>query len=563
MGWLRPLNQIAIAVVAAGLASCTNTNRGDSARSGADVGGGGVVPIHFGSWDGRGSDTMQLPVGGASDESSLSMALSACECAPQAVARILSGSAVTHGVLPQVLVPKVRAEIANDSKLQFFNQLGGLGNLMTSLFVTDDKIASTVRDGLQDRMSTSLATLGGSSLSRRLAFRFDLFTSGVTSGSGYPSNFAILPQAARWNLVMAARNMWTNGAPIDGTDHGLQLLETMRVAAEWAYLSGVGSGGEPDGLGGLAIDVHGNPAAMAKPVNPERASESWGITASGQYTISYPQASAVDLATKIQETWAVQPNGASLTEQAMIWRAAALAFGKMRSDRLGPAAGIYASDSGALSLNTTKVPLVWLPGMAAMLKDKFIEPTTHDVFEYAFAVSGGRQKASLKSLLIASSALQEWRAAAADPSQLNLSETTKARLATAPLLLEQPVKLMVRAILGEHTTLVNMDNGTLVGVVGAGGALETDPGLVAEVVATLGWLEQTALSGPELKDRVLALYQWHVRRNLLPGGTQAMDAAALVWNLRAAEVMSQYQDAPPWVAPLRDKFRSAVAASHF
>ena len=90
--------------------------------------------------------------------------------------------------------------------------------------------------------------------------------------------------------------------------------------------------------------------------------------------------------------------------------------------------------------------------------------------------------------------------------------------------------------------------------------MESDPAVVAQMVATLGWLEQVALNGPTLKDRVLSLYQWHVRKNLVAtNNAGVMDAESVLWNLRAAEIMSNYKDAPPWITKLRDNLRTVVA----
>lgn len=563
---MRVLRRIAINLtlssICLAITSCDQKPSSQADKTVAASGTDDIVPLKFATWDGKGSESIKPSITETKNFADLQMALSVCDCAQAFTARILTQNAISRGVLPQVLVPKIRQKIATDSKLAFINKLPpGLSNLATSMFANEDKIYSTVRDGIQDSLNHSLAYFGGSTLSQRLPFRLDLFTSSVFAPNGYPLAFDIYQQAARWNLVMGSNAMWTLSRPLDGYDHGLQLLETMRVAAEWAYLSGIGSSGEPDGFGGLAASVADGPAKFAKPANPEKAPDNWAIFNTGRYTIRYPAASSVDLATRIREEWTSNPGGASLEEQAMVWRAAALGFAKMRPDRLGRAAPIFNTPDGALSMNAAKLPLVWLPGLAALLEQRYVDRSTQTISEYAFATDGKNQKASVASLLTAAQAIEEWRGATADLAQSGLSEGLKKQLGSVPDRLELPLQFITRSILNEYTTIHEDGFGAWVTANKDDGSTQNDPSIVAKMVATLGWLEMTALPAPELKSRVVSLYHWHVKQNLLPLATngQPLEANALIWNLRAAEIMSSYKDAAPWVLKLRDNLRAIVA----
>lgn len=550
-----------MALLSLGAASCESSTPKDTSNSIAVSGVDDLVPIKFATWDGKGSESIKPTIGPAKSSVNLLMALSACECAEAMTGRIFTQNAMTKGVLPQVLVPKIREKIATDSSLAILSQLPpGLNGLMKSLFANEDKIYSSVRDGIQDSLNQSLASMGGTSLSRRIPFRLDLFTSSVYTPSGYPVTFEISEQAARWNHVMSVPAMWKQTQPVDGYDHGVQLLETMRVAAEWAYLSGIGATGEPDGYGGLASNVIDGPSKMSRPQNPETASDSWAIFASGKFSIAYPYASSVDMATRIREKWSSAPNTVSLEEQAMIWRAAALAFSKMRPDRLGRASAIFSAPGGALGFSTAKLPLVWLPALGVLLEQKFINVQAQTIQEYAYPTAGKNQNAKLKSLLIAAQAIQEWRLATTDINKAGFPEEIRKRLLTVPKDLELPLQFIARSILNSHTTMREDNFGISVTANKDDGSVESDPAVVAQMVATLGWLEQVALTGPTLKDRVLSLYQWHVRKNLVAtNNAGVMDAESVLWNLRAAEVMSNYKDAPPWITKLRDNLRTVVA----
>ena len=285
---------------------------------------------------------------------------------------------------------------------------------------------------------------------------------------------------------MTTNAMWKKAIPVDGIDHGLQLLETTRVIAEWAYMAGIGSDGAPDGYGGLAASIEQPAGTMAQPENPETASDSWGIYSSGNYTVGYPNASSLDLATRVKEMWSVEADGVSLEEQAMVSRSAAIAFAKMRADRLGDAESLFSNPDGALTPSMAKLPLVWLPAMATMLTQKYLDKETLTILEYAFPKEGQQRKASLRSLLRAAQAIHEWRLATKDIAGANLSESLNKRLAPLTQDLVMPLQLITRTILNRFTA-INTTNGEIwVMPTKEDGSIETDAAVIAELISTLG-----------------------------------------------------------------------------
>lgn len=520
-----------------------------------------VVPISYSNWDGEGIDSINpIPMKASPDPETM-MGLAACECAPGLNAKFFAISALSQGVLPQVLVPTVRQKIATNSTLEALRRLPpGLASLMTGLFATDDTIYTSVRDGLQDTLQKSLQARGGTSLAARMPFRLDLFTTSVHAPAGFPIAFDVKSQAARWNMVMSTNSMWKNAIPVDGIDHGLQLLETTRVVAEWAYLAGIGNDGAPDGYGGLAASIEQEAGTMAQPENPETTSDAWGIYTSGKFSVGYPNASSLDLATRVKERWGVEVDGVSLEEQAMMWRSAALAFAKMRADRLGEAESLFANPDGALSPSMAKLPLVWLPAMGSMLSNRYLDKSTLNIMEYAYPKADQQRKASLKSLLRAAQAIQEWRLATTDIRNANLSESINRRLLPLGDDLVMPLQLITRNVLNEFTSVRTMNGEIWIVAIKSDGSIETDSAVISEMVATLASIDQALFLSPDLKDRLTSLYHWHAKYVLMPKltGFNSMPAAEILWNVKAADVMNNYQNAAPWITTLETRLRSAA-----
>jgi hypothetical protein len=549
-------------VTATTLVSCANRDNADETpQQTAAPSISEIAPIPFATWNGEGIEAINPISMKATPDADTMMSLSACECAPGLNAKFFAISALTRGVLPQVLVPTVRQKIATNSTLELLRRLPpGLASLMTGLFADDDAIYTQVRDGLQAMLAKSLASTGGTSLHLRMPYRFDLFTSSVISPAGYPVAFDVKNQAARWNLVMATNAMWKNAIPVDGVDHGLQLLETTRVVAEWAYMAGIGRDGAPDGYGGLAASIEQPAGNMAQPENPETTSDTWGIYTSGRYSVGYPNASSLDLATRVKEMWTVEVDGVSLEEQATASRAAALAFAKMRADRLGEAERLFSNPDGALSPSMAKLPLVWLPAMATMLSQKYLDKETLTIQEYAFPKEGQQRKASLRSLLRAAQALQEWRLATRDIEGANLTESLNKRLAPLNEDLVMPLQLITRTILNRFTA-INTTNGEIwVMPTKEDGTVETDPLIIAELISTLATLDQALFVSPELKDRVTSMYHWYAKYVLMPKmtGFDYLTAPQVLWNVKAADVMGNYQNAAPWISSLEMRLRSVA-----
>ncbi|MCX6124693.1 MAG: hypothetical protein NTV34_08085 [Proteobacteria bacterium] len=500
------------------------------------------------SWNGDGVDNFAPQISSSGDAQSLLMALSGCDCAPTAAAALLTASAVKRGILPQVFVPQIRETITSDSKLQILLKLpSGLQNTLKSWLASDSKIASEIRTGISGKLNKSLGNFGGTTLSNRSAFRLDLFSAFGTD----QSSFKMADQAARWNLVMGGRNLWTGGAPLDGVDHGLQLLETMRVAAEWAYIAGLSGSGKPGGFGGLALDVRTGNKNLVAPYDPTTAPKEAGLFASGVFTISYANASAVDMATKIKEKWVYQADEVTLLDQARLWRSAALAFRNFRGDLSKNASAILGVKDGALSSAMQQLPLLWLPGMGQLLEKKFINIGSRLILKTAF---GAEAPADLETLLTMADAIQEWRSATSNLATSGLSPAVTEKLKGVPQKLLVPLQLTVQSIISKHTFVQDGNDVKL--FVGSNGQV-ADPRLSAIAIRILGNLEQNGLNSEELKAKVFSLFASHAPS--WAAQQAGVDAPTMIEEYRAAAMIAKYQDAQEWMRLLRDKMGASVA----
>lgn len=518
-------------------------------KGSADSGSAPAIRRPIVTWDGNGAEAFKPAISQQGSEYDLTMALATCECAPAAAGKLLTARATNAGVLPQVFVPQIRQGIATDPKLATLNNMGAVGGWLKNMFASDQKIAGTVRDSLQEKLQANLASVGGTNLSSRIQYQFGLFD----ASSANPQQLDANVQSIRWNLVAGRKEMWTNGKPLDGVDHGLQLLETARMAAEWAYIFGIGGDGKPNGYGGLAQDVLTGNAQFAKPSDPSAPPPGSGLFFSGHMTIAYPNASSVTLATQVRETWSMQPDNVSVLSLARIWNAAAMAFINFRPDVSPGSRPILTAQNGVLSSSLQKLPLVWLNGFSQLIESRVINKNARIIRQSAY--SGNESEvADLDTLVMLAHALQNWRTATTNIAGSGLSPDLLAKLAPVPNQVTAAIQLSVQCILATKTFVTTSPLPRL--YVGTN-PMAAPPKQAAEVIAALAEFDQKTLNSAELRQIVLSLYASHIAEWVKTSGT-INDAPTVIAMLRLSRLMAAYPQPPTWVGVINKNLEEAV-----
>lgn len=498
-------------------------------------------------WDGGGIDQFKPVITQPGTDPDLAMALSYCDCATPAASRMFLSRASNQGVLPQIFVPQIREAIATNPKLSALNNLGILGEFLKKRFAGDEKIAAQVRESLSDKLQASLAQSGGTSVATRVPFQFGLFDMIPTSAVAVDAN----TQMTRWNLVAGRKEMWSGGKPLDGVDHGLQLLETARMIAEWAYIFGIGSDGKPNGWGGLAEDIATGNTQLAKPTDPSLAPATSGLFFSGVMTISYPNSSLVQMATQVRETWSLQPDRVPLLTLARMWNAAALAFMDFRPDLSVASRTMLQVQNGVLSPGVQKLPLVWLNSMSPLLENRIINKETRTIRNEAY---GSEAPATLESLIALARALQNWRTATANPAASGLTPDLVAKLAPVPEKLTQPIQLIVQNVLANYTFIANSPTPKV--YIGTS-PMAASPKIAAEAIAALAELDQKTLSSADLRQTVFSLYSSHAAEWAKTGGS-INDAPTIIAMMHLSRVMAAYNQPTSWSPYLNQLLENAV-----
>ncbi len=502
-------------------------------------------------WSGKGLSSFAPEVQKVTDVESpeLLMALSDCDCGQSLVANLVTKKSSARGVLPQVLVPQIRETIASDPKLQILNRLPSfLGDSLKSHFANDEKIAAEVRTSLGKKLMASLRRLGGTKLAMKSPFRFDLFRGPKAS----TSKMSVNDQVAYWNLILGRSGLWNDQAPLDGVDHGLQLLETTRVAAEWAYIAGIGGDGKPNGLGGLASDVREGHNKIVKPYDIATAPEGAGLFFSGDYEISYSKASSVDLATQVKENWNFTSDQVSLLTQARFWKAAAIAFGNFRRDHSRNTSTVLSEQDGALSPSVGKVPLLWLSGMSELLDKRFIDKNTRIIRETAY---GPEAEASLESLVALGEALHSWRNTTKNIESSKMDSAIIDQLIKVPEKMLAPLQLVIQTILSKYTFVKSEAIPKI--FVGSSNTMTPEAArLAARTIRFLATVEQGGLASSELRQRVMSLLASHAP--LWIDETASTDPATTAELYQLLSTIKEYHDAPEWVAKMKDKYKAAL-----
>ena len=543
------------------LISCGPAKQMDGLRSAGskDARAGDQI---FSTYNGLGIDSQKITIVPNSDITGLQIALSACHCGPNISRLMFEHESTARRTLPQALTPKIREEIRKNPMLAALDGLPSiLGNILTSLAASDDKMAVQIRDGVLKTLQPTLTAVGSGKFLPAAPFRFDLFGTSseldISPSAAQKTSFTASTVATYWSLVFGADELWSAVASPTNPDVGAQTLEVVRTMAEWAYLLGIGGDGKPNGFGGIAFDIKIGPEQYAVPVPAENIAADEGRFVSGKYSITYPNIPTIKLATKIQEVWKTSSNGMPLLEQATVWRSAALAFGKLRSDNSGNFRTLFTGDNPPLSQTSPGLPLVWLPAMGHYLKNFYINQDTHKIYAYgAPSEQIEQEEASLEALTMLGFALHDWIIATRNISKTDLRPEVIEKISGLDSQLKDPLRLTILTILNRFTKKIIIND--LPWLAFTDEKLE-DTKINAAIALILS-TEQNVLKGDLLKARGSALFHWYVAKKLMApeNGQFPVSPASTAWLLHNSRLMEKYENSPTWIHALTSNLDTAL-----
>lgn len=516
----------------------------------------------FTPYNGLGVDTQKISLIPSQDLDSLQLALSACHCGTHITRTLLEHESTARRALPQALVPKIREEIRSNPLLSALDALPSvLGSIISTLAANDEKMAVQIREGVLKTLTPTLSVVGTGPFLPAAPFRFDLFgtpSSPDTSPSAtHPTNFSVATVASFWNLVFGADDLWSATSNASNPDVSAQTLEVVRTFAEWAYLLGIGGDGKPNGFGGIAFDVKIGADQYTVPKPATDIPEDEGRFISGEYSISYPNIPTIKLATQVQEVWKTSSNGVPLLEQAKVWRAGALAFGRLRSDNPGNFRTLFAGENPPLSMTSPGLPLIWLPAMGHFLKTSYINDKTHTIF--AFAAPNDRveqEEASLEALIMLGFALHDWILATKNIGQTDLQPEIKERIGSLEAKLKDPLRLTILTILNRFTKIRTEDDRQWLTFIDE----KLEDKKINSAIALMLSTEQNILRGDLLKSRGTALFNWYVAKKYMAtkDAASVMEPSTAAWLLHNSRLMEKYDTSATWTHSLSATLESAI-----
>jgi hypothetical protein len=501
-------------------------------------------------------------------------AISNCQCVRNVTSKVLKNYATYPGALPQLLVPQIRQEIAEDSKLkallQLENKLPTIGALLQNMFASDAKIAQSIRDGIDQKLDDAL--VDGTELKKNLDYRFDFFAhvknrndlQKLQPGQHIQRQVSFDHSASLWALIWGIPAMWNGESPIANKDHGLQLLHSMRSLAEWQYIMGLevdSTSGRPHG--GLTFDPSGalgNLAAFDPRTLPDDVYRVFG----GEYQVSYSSAGAIDLALSGFEQWRRLPNPVNLNEQSRLAVAAALAFKRMRPENRQYVKKLFGSAEVAIfPEESAQLPLIFLSGYGGLLANHFVDPKTRQIFETSKGASE-RQSASLLSLARMARATNMWNQETKSVGGGNFDPAIRQRLIEGSQELLDASQLAIQAILANHisTEALNSPESGLALVMDLNSQQIPSLEVSAEVLSTLVELERKIDGSPLLKRRILELFHWFAAVYLSELNNQPMTIQGVLWTHSLFDQMLQdkdYESQISWISKAQATFSQLVS----
>ena len=306
------------------------------------------------------------------------------------------------------------------------------------------------------------------------------------------------------------------------------------MLVEWKYLLGLEASPSGGALGGLTVDPYVAGDELA-PFDP-RLDPFGARIISGTYSLQLPGGTALDLVLNAKERWHRDPQIVPLAEQALLWRAAAAAFHRLRPENRKSVAPLFDTADAIFPADAHRLPLAFLPGMKIMLERSFIETETRSIF----AAAGDPLRADLLDLLRLSGAIGAWTQELRDLSGAELDEPTTQELLAAPAKLLPAAQLAVQSILNTHTTPAEQVNHGLALRLRDTDVTPPPPAVVGETLVTLIGLESSILNSPLLKERIIKIALWYGTDILANPKHDAWSAADVLWGLAALNALKAY-----------------------
>lgn len=428
-------------------------------------------------------------------------ALAQCDCNPGRFKTFFESVATGRGVLPQILIPSVREDVKGNTALQSLQKIP-IGGLLADFFASDEKLAKLIRTGLAEKLKK---TPGGTNVAERVAFRFD----GFSPKNNKKNTFDVSEQLARWQGVFAADGLWSDGEKIDGTDHGLQVLELLRTLAEWKYMIGLDANTDGGNYGGLTLSNADGTAKLNGPIDPRnKKTAAWFI--SGSYSISYDDRSSKELATSVKEGWKHGNEAVALDEQARLWHTAALAFKRLRPENRSKISSMFGkAPEGLLPPEAHMLPLAFLTGMNVLLPGPFIDREARLIRTYA-SLDGTGESAQAKMVTVSRlcRALTAWITELKTVTAPIVDPETFRRVEAAPAGLLPALQLAVQTILSAHTMSAS-ESGASYGLALHEAGVRPDISDASETLVGLMEAESLLLASDFLHERILQILDWY------------------------------------------------------
>lgn len=480
---------------------------------------------------------------GVTPEPNTLWALSQADGRPTIKLKLLRRMLAAPGALPEILVPSVRLSIQTDPKVLALLSSGGLGAVLSSLFLGDADLTLKIHEGIAEKVNRKL---GGPALAPDLLWKFDAYTDAATT-SGVPNRFSVRQQTARWNFVLGVNDSWnsTTSPPPGATDRGTILLAALQVFSDWNHAFGITSGQDGVPIGGLLVPVQ-SPDPKKMLAIDRHSTTPQEVTLTGSYSVQYTSGSLLSMAMTPTDRWSHADQPIELSEQAMLWRSMAHAFARLRPDRRQGMTPFFEATGGPIPNDIHMLPLSLLPGMSRLLKDSFIDIENRKVRGQSLTGTGTGQ-ASLLAISRLGQAISAWQAALTNLDQAQVPANVAQQLEEAAAEFQRLLQLLTLNFL----SAVRPNTG------GVGYQLDNinsndqahDPSVLAttaEVLTTLMRLEQNDLPSSFLRERLIGCVHGFAQAfmPLLVGEGQAPTSMAdLVWTQQLLVTYLKYEEA--------------------
>lgn len=506
----------------------------------------------------------------------LMLAQAACQCLPKMQDRYLRDLALARGVLPEALSPAVRETVKQSGVIKAIQTIPGLGSLssLMSLFMSDKKLAKEIRSSLDKRISQSMS-VGNNSLSASVPYNFDLFKSLTAKDSAklqFAKSFHVEELATKWINTLADSRLWEQYESGQGfsDSHALQVLTLANVVAEMTYLYGLDPAESGARYGGLAIDPFKSMTQFTRYV--EGGKNQYPIV-SGEYTLSIPEQSSINLALEANESWNHSvPAGISLLEQARFLHGMGLAYYRLQPSKRNPGlAKLFASSEGGFFPSYIhKMPLVGLASIAGLLSKGYVDLANFSIRQFPkLSETDQETAADLPSLLALVEALNVWVVVLEDSQYDELPIDIAKQIEESKPTLKDALRLAVQNIVARHVTHGKVNGFNFSGfklVLSKNDMRPVDFSTYARTIAVLAGIDQTSFQesvyiSTDLRVKIVELSHGFVQHYLKPMATTgdlsaaSMSSDSLIWTYLMLQRVGKYNPETLNAAWIQDLFR--------